>query len=86
MDRKDLKIEHYKQKVAELSVQYEDKIADLRVELTVVTQERDDLQQLATHLQDQLNSLSEPTEIDEDNSVVRGEVVNVSEEEDSETN
>jgi len=37
MDRRDLKIEHYKQRVAELSVQYEERIADLRVELTEVS-------------------------------------------------
>lgn len=37
LDRKDLKIEGYKQKVSEL----EDKVMDLRVELTLVTQARD---------------------------------------------
>lgn len=45
MDRKDLKIEHYKQRVAELSVQYEDRIADLRVELTELSQQVQQLQQ-----------------------------------------
>lgn len=39
MDRKDLKLEHYKQKVAELSVQYEDRVADLRVEVTILSEQ-----------------------------------------------
>lgn len=39
MNPLELKVEHYKQRVAELSVTYEDRIADLRVELTLVSQE-----------------------------------------------
>lgn len=39
MNPLELKVEHYKQRVAELSVTYEDKIADLRVQLTLLDEE-----------------------------------------------
>lgn len=38
-DRKDLKIEHYRQRVAQLSVEYEEKIADLRIQVTLDNEE-----------------------------------------------
>jgi hypothetical protein len=38
-DKKDLKILALRERVAQLTAEYEDKIADLRVELTVTTQE-----------------------------------------------
>jgi hypothetical protein len=43
MDRKDLKIQALKERIAGLTTEYEDKNADLRVELTLVSMERDDL-------------------------------------------
>lgn len=39
MDKQDLKIEALRQRIAEITAQYEDRIADLRVELTVLSQE-----------------------------------------------
>lgn len=43
MDRKDLKIEALRQRITALTTQYEDTHADLRVELTLVMEERDSL-------------------------------------------
>lgn len=40
-DKKDLKILALRERVAQLTAEYEDKIADLRVELTVTAQELD---------------------------------------------
>lgn len=37
LDRKDLKIQALKERVSTLTTDYEDKVADLRVELTVTT-------------------------------------------------
>lgn len=42
-DKKDLKILALRERVAQLTAEYEDKIADLRVELTVTTQEFEEL-------------------------------------------
>lgn len=39
MDRKELKIQALLEKVASLTAQYENQVADLRVDLTVVSQE-----------------------------------------------
>lgn len=43
MDRNELKIMALRERVAQLTAEYEDKVADLRVELTIVSQERDEL-------------------------------------------
>ena len=50
MDRKDLKIQALTQRLSTIVSQYEDKIADLRVELTVTSQERDELMNSITEL------------------------------------
>lgn len=42
-DKKDLKILALRERVAQLTAEYEDKIADLRVELTVTTAELENL-------------------------------------------
>lgn len=58
VDRKDLKIQHYRQRVAE----YEDRFADLRIEIT----ERDDMiAQLQTRLQELESLLVQPEETTE---------------------
>jgi len=44
-----LKIEHYKQRVAELSREYEEKVADLRVQVTILS---DSLEKLQKELKD----------------------------------
>jgi uncharacterized protein YeeX (DUF496 family) len=43
MDRKDLKIEALRQRVASLTAQYEDQVADLRVDLTLLSEENENL-------------------------------------------
>lgn len=43
IDRKDLKSRALLERVANLTAEYEEKVADLRVELTIVSQERDQL-------------------------------------------
>lgn len=41
MDRTELKVKALLERVSNLTTEYENKVADLRVELTVVSQERD---------------------------------------------
>lgn len=48
MDRNELKIMALRERVAQLTADYEDKVADLRVELTLVSQELADLKNEAT--------------------------------------
>jgi uncharacterized coiled-coil protein SlyX len=43
MDRKDLKIQALLEKLSQVSTQKENEIADLRVELTIVSQELNEL-------------------------------------------
>lgn len=45
MDRNELKIQALRERVAQLTVDYEDKVADLRVELTIVSQELEEYKQ-----------------------------------------
>jgi uncharacterized protein YeeX (DUF496 family) len=42
MDRKDLKIQALLEKITQLTTQYENQAADYRVEITMLTQERDE--------------------------------------------
>ena len=42
MDSKDLKIEALKQRLAEIVVEYEDKIANLRIEITYLVQQAEE--------------------------------------------
>lgn len=51
MDRKDLKIQALLEKVASLTQNYENQIADLRVDFTLVSQERDNLQSRVEELE-----------------------------------
>lgn len=44
-DKKDLKILALRERVAQLTAEYEDKVADLRVELTVLNAEYDSLKE-----------------------------------------
>lgn len=55
LDRKDLKIQALLEKVSSLTTQYENQIADLRVELTVSEVERESLAK-------ELESLNAPVE------------------------
>lgn len=45
IDRKDLKIQALLEKVSNMTAQYENQVADLRVELTIATQELDQYHQ-----------------------------------------
>ena len=44
MDKNELKIQALLERVSSLTAQYENQVADLRVELTMVSQTRDQLQ------------------------------------------
>lgn len=59
MDRKDLKVQALLEKVSSLTTEYTNQIADLRVEVTLVTEERDNLQAQL----DELEKASETEEI-----------------------
>lgn len=62
MDRKDLKIEALLQRVASLTAEYENRVADLRVELTEQAQQNADLQGRVAELEQERKSLEESTE------------------------
>lgn len=51
IDRKDLKIQALLEKVSSLTAQYENQVADLRVELTISEAERGELQQKVEDLE-----------------------------------
>lgn len=53
MDRKDLKVQALLEKISNMTAQYENQIADLRVEVTIVSQERDEAQQKVRELENQ---------------------------------
>lgn len=65
-DRKDLKIQSYRERVSKLTLSYEEEVADLRVELTVTSQERDDLRKEVEELKSRLEPADE---------IVEGELV-----------
>lgn len=44
LDRKDLKIQALLEKISSLTAQYENQVADLRVELTIVSEESNNAQ------------------------------------------
>lgn len=56
MDRKDLKIEAYRQRVAQIVTEYEDKCVDYRVEIT-------ELDERARQLQGQLDTVVQELEV-----------------------
>lgn len=43
MDRNELKVQALLEKISSLTANYENQVADLRVEVTIVTHERDEL-------------------------------------------
>lgn len=51
VDRKDLKIQALLEKVSNMTAQYENQVADLRVELTVVSQELEEARQAAADVE-----------------------------------
>lgn len=60
-DRKDLKIQALLEKVSNLTMNYENSMADLRVELTVVSQELQNAYQLLQ--EQQQNTEQQPDEV-----------------------
>lgn len=58
IDRNELKVQALTERVAQLTAEYENKIADLRVELTVVTNES---QERISELEAQVESDETPT-------------------------
>ena len=57
LDRKDLKIQALLEKISNLTTTYENQIADLRVDLTVVDSERSDESQALNAEIDRLNAV-----------------------------
>lgn len=51
IDRKDLKIQALLEKVSSMTAQYENQVADLRVELTISESERQNLQAKVSELE-----------------------------------
>lgn len=51
VDRKDLKVQALLEKISNLTTQYENQVADLRVELTVSEIEKQNLEQRVTELE-----------------------------------
>lgn len=60
MDKQELKSLALLERVGELTRSYEDRIADLRVALTEVTNERDELQSALTELRESEGSYKAP--------------------------
>lgn len=52
MDRKDLKIQALLEKISSLTTNYENQVADLRVELTISEQDNDELKVRIKELED----------------------------------
>lgn len=65
MDKKDMKIAAYEERIAQLTTEYERKVADLRVELTVKDNE-------LRHAQETLNAEKSPGQSE---PPIEGEVV-----------
>jgi chromosome segregation ATPase len=59
MDRNALKIQALREKISEIVSQNEDKIADLRVELTVVSQDNAEKDAKIANLEEELRELRE---------------------------
>lgn len=67
MDRKDLKIQALLERVSNLTAEAENKVADLRVDLTMVSQERDELRQRVEELENaQSAKTDQPVATEED--------------------
>jgi 16S rRNA C967 or C1407 C5-methylase (RsmB/RsmF family) len=52
MNELEMKVQAFKERLAELTVTYEDRIADLRIEITRVVNENNELKQHNANLQD----------------------------------
>lgn len=68
LDRKDLKIQAFKERIAELSFQYEDRDADRRVDLTEAASRIQELEQQVSTLTEELSRYSELQEDEETNT------------------
>lgn len=66
LQKKSLKIQAFREKISELVVQYEDRIADLRVELTLAQNLVSELQTEIGVLRDSLESHNDVSETQED--------------------
>lgn len=73
MDEKDLKITALKQRIGEITSDYEDRIADLRVNITYQQQQLEQLQRQNQELESQLSDLDPAP--DSTSDVLEGEVV-----------
>jgi hypothetical protein len=71
----ELKIQGLLERISQLTTNYENNIADLRVALTMVTNERDQLRQEMTELKDSEMSFKSPGVVGSEVDTVEGEVV-----------
>lgn len=62
-DKKELKILALRERISALTTEYEDRTADLRVELTVVSNELDETRRQLAEVQTALQSAQNPVEI-----------------------
>jgi hypothetical protein len=69
-DRKDLKIQALLEKIGSLTTQYENQVAEMRVDLTLLSNDRD-------QLREQLNKMSQPTDVSEPNEEVVHEITDL---------
>jgi uncharacterized protein YeeX (DUF496 family) len=69
-DRKDLKIQALLEKIGSLTTQYENQVAEMRVDLTLLSNDRD-------QLREQLDKMSQPTDVSEPNEEVVHEITDL---------
>lgn len=77
MDEKDLKIMAFRERLAELTTEYEDKVADLRVALTTLQESLNEANERVDTLSSALEAREDlqPAEDLESSEVIEGEVV-----------
>ena len=77
MDEKDLKIMAFRERLAELTTEYEDKVADLRVALTTLQESLNEAYERIDTLSSALEAREDlqPAEEQEPPEVIEGEVV-----------
>lgn len=73
MNRLELKIEALKQSIAKLTVEYEDRDAERRVEITELSEANQNLEQQVNDLKTELEALREVPQTEEGNTEVEGD-------------
>lgn len=73
-DSNELKLQHYRQRVAELSVEYEERIANLRVEYTNLGESHQVLEERVKELESRVQNFELASKASK-SEVVKGEVL-----------